>query len=102
MNELIRIEDVEVQKIVYRDQPVLTLADIDRVHGRSDGIARKNFNNNREKFTFGKDFFDLPYEEWSVLVVQNLHDQKGNLPDQKEAGGHRGNKIFMTMYGYLL
>ncbi|MDG6005532.1 MAG: hypothetical protein E3K29_06745 [Candidatus Brocadia sp.] len=102
MNELIRIEDVEVQKIVYRDQPVLTLADIDRVHGRPEGTAKRNFNENRERFLVGKHFFELPYEEWSILVVQNSYDQEGNSSNQKEVGGHRRNKIFMTIYGYLM
>lgn len=102
MNELIRIEDVELQKIVYRDQPVLTLADIDRVHGRPEDTARRNFNENRERFLMGKHYFELPYEEWSILTGRNSSVQEGDSSDQKEVGGRRGNKIFMTLYGYLM
>lgn len=102
MNELIRIEDVEVQKICYRDQPVITLADIDRIHERPEGTAYRNFNENRDRFVYGSDFFDLPYEEWSVFEPTKSVEQERNSSDEKEVGGRRGNKIFMTMYGYLL
>lgn len=102
MNAIIKIEDVELEKCCYRDQPVLTLADIDRVHGRPEGTAWRNFNEHRERFLMGKHYFDLPYEEWSVLIPRNSLVQEGDSSVQKESGGRRGNKNFMTMHGYLM
>lgn len=102
MNALIRIEDVELERTCYRDQPVLTLADIDRVHVRPEGTAYRNFNEHRDKFLFGADYFDLPYEEWSVLVPRNSLSETDESSAEKEAGGYRGHKIFMTMHGYLM
>ena len=102
MNAIIKIEDVELEKVCYRDQPVLTLADIDKVHGRPEGTAKRNFNENRDKFISGSDYFDLPYEEWSVLTVRSSSDHEGDSSDQKDVGGRRGNKNFMTMHGYLM
>lgn len=100
MNEIIRIEDMELERVEYNGQPVLTLAMVDKIHQKPDDTARRNFNNNRDYFSEGEDFYSLPYEEWSFLVGKDLPDQGGVLPDQK-AGGHRGNMTFLTLSGYL-
>lgn len=102
MNEIIRIEDVEIEKVLYRDQPVLTLPEIDRVHGRPEGTAGRNFRQNRERFLMGVDFYELPYEEWSVLSRRNSSAQGGDSSVQKEAGGFKGSMMFFTLHGYLM
>ncbi len=43
----------------YKGHRVVTFKDIDRVHGRPDGTARKRFNDNRERFIEGEDFFKV-------------------------------------------
>lgn len=92
------VEGVELDRILYRGQPVLTLPQIDNVHQRPDGTARKTFNRNRNRFVLEEDFFEVPYEEWSkILTVRLTDDQR---PDRK--GGRRGSLIMLRKSGYLL
>lgn len=41
----------------YHGQRVVTFKDIDAVHGRPDGTAKRNFNANKERFIEGEDYF---------------------------------------------
>lgn len=112
--ELVVIEGKEVERLYYREQPILSLSMVDEVHQRSKDTAGKNFRNNRDRFIMGEDYYELPYEEWTSLVRRNSSDQaetvRQNLPDQggdlpnrlNPGGGHKGNMIFLTMSGYLM
>lgn len=66
MNEVITIENTEMQIREYRGQRVVTFKDIDAVHGRPDGTARKRFSENRKHFIEGEDYF--------ILKRQNLEN----------------------------
>ncbi len=58
--QLVRItSEVEIPYLTYSDQPVLTLAMIDRVHNRVEGTAGRNFRANRKRFIDGEDYFYL-------------------------------------------
>ena len=52
----------------YRGQRVVTFRDIDELHGRPEGTAKRNFNENKDRFREGEDFFFVkpqdvaPYE----------------------------------------
>ncbi len=43
--------------VEYQGQRVVTLAMIDKVHERSEGTARKRFNDNKSRFIEGDDYF---------------------------------------------
>jgi len=93
MNHVI-INGHRVEKIEYKDQPVITLNMIDELHERPNDTARRNFNHNKNRLVEYEDFFRVPYDEWTqVLVGRNSSDQKG---------GHHGNMIFITQSGYLM
>lgn len=49
MNELIHIENTDISVKEYKGQRVVTFKDIDMVHGRPDGTARRNFNTNKRR-----------------------------------------------------
>ena len=49
-NELIEINGHEIEVKEYKGQRVVTFKDIDTVHERPDGTARKRFNDNRNRF----------------------------------------------------
>lgn len=66
MNEVITIENTEMQIREYNSQRVVTFKDIDAVHGRPDGTARKRFSENRKHFIEGEDYF--------ILKRQNLEN----------------------------
>ncbi len=41
----------------YKGQRVVTFKDIDTVHGRAAGTARRNFNSNKSRFIENTDYF---------------------------------------------
>ncbi len=59
MNELMSIRGQNIAIKEYQGQRVVTFRDIDQVHGRPEGTARKRFNENRRHFIDGTDFFFL-------------------------------------------
>lgn len=57
MNEVISINGMNIQIKEYQGQRVVTFRDIDEIHGRADGTARRNYYKNQDRFIDGKDFF---------------------------------------------
>lgn len=53
----IEINNQNVLVKQYNGQRVVTFKDIDTVHGRADGTARRNFNSNKKHFIEGEDYF---------------------------------------------
>ncbi len=56
MNEVITIENTEMQIREYNGQRVVTFKDIDTVHQRTDGTAKRNFKQNKKHFIEGEDY----------------------------------------------
>lgn len=84
MNELTLMQVLPIEKKEYNGQPVVTFRDIDAIHQKPEGSARKNFNNNKRHFVEGVDFYTV---------------QGGvkNLPIPL----YEGQKVF-TQTGYLM
>ena len=53
----ITVNNCTVEIRQYNGQKVLTFKDIDLAHGRPEGTARKRFNDNKEHFIEGVDYF---------------------------------------------
>jgi hypothetical protein len=80
--------DVELMVKEYDDQRVVTFDDIDRLHCRPEGTAKRNFNQNRQHFTANEDFYLLSSRE-----VKSMNFVPYNVP--------RG-LIVLTESGYLM
>lgn len=59
MENSIRINSSKLPIREYNGQRVVTFKDIDAVHGRPEGTARKRFNDNKKHFTKGFDYFKV-------------------------------------------
>lgn len=59
MNDLIKIGNQEISTKEFNGQRVVTFKDVDTVHERPDGTARKRFNDNKKRFVEGEDFFEI-------------------------------------------
>lgn len=57
MENTLCINGINIAIKEYSGQRVVTFKEIDQVHGRTDGNARKRFNENRKHFILGVDFF---------------------------------------------
>ncbi|MDE6780552.1 MAG: ORF6N domain-containing protein [Ruminococcus sp.] len=86
------INDVHLKVKEYKGQRVVTLRDIDMVHGRSEGTARKRFNDNREHFIEGEDFFKVKCSEVRPFFGQT--PPNGFNPN--------ADIIILTENGYLM
>lgn len=90
MSELIHIGNSDISIKEYNGQRVVTFKDIDMVHGRPDGTARKRFNDNRNRFIEGEDFFKISASE---IRTTKLFD----IPDKATS-----DYALMTEQGYLM
>lgn len=76
MNELVHIGKTDISVKEYNGQRVVTFKDIDTVHQRADGTARKRFADNRERFIEGEDYFvrktDEAKEEYGITAPNGL------------------------------
>lgn len=100
MNELTLkhsdVQGVEINNIYlpireYRNQRVITFKDIDTVHERPTGTARKRFNDNKDRFIEGEDFY-----------VINQPSEIRTLGFTRPQGGTPENIILVTESGYLM
>lgn len=90
MNELINIQGTEISIKEYKGQRVVTFSDIDRVHNRPDGTAKRNFNANKIHFTEGEDYFRVSSDEIRTNGIFSVSDND-----------HR-DKALITEQGYLM
>ena len=78
MNEVVSINNADLQIKIWNGQRVVTLSDIDMVHGRPEGTAKKNFQNNRKHFIENEDYFELTRQELREKFSPNSEPLKGN------------------------
>ena len=91
MGEMQTINNVALTVKEYYGARVVTFKEIDAVHGRADGTARKRFNDNREHFIEGEDFF-----------VLNQPSEIRTLGIQRPQGGTPESVTLITESGYLM
>lgn len=91
MTELVNVEGTELAVREYDGQMVVTFDDIDLVHKRPSGTARKAFNRNKRHFINGVDYIVLEKESSNVhrVDIRNI-----DIPN-------RGITVF-TESGYLM
>lgn len=90
MVKSISINNQDIQVKRYNGQMVVTFKDIDLVHGRADGTARRNFNANKQHLIEGTDYFIIK------LTTNEIRTQFG-------AGKNAGRTItVVTESGYLM
>lgn len=86
MHKLIKVGNQDISVKEFKGQRVVTLKDIDLVHERAEGTARRNFNTNKEHLIEGEDYF-----------VRNSYEAK------EEFGAIAPNGlVLITEQGYLM
>lgn len=95
MNSLVHIGNSDISVKEYNGQRVVTFKDIDTVHGRPDGTARKRFADNRNHFIEGEDFFIL---KPSDLENAWMSEKRTSGIDEVNPRG----TAFITEQGYLM
>ncbi len=76
MNELVKVGDSNLSVKEFNGQRVVTFKDVDSVHERPDGTARKRFNENKNRFIEGEDYFvrktDEARKEFDIIAPNGL------------------------------
>lgn len=70
MEKIIKIGDVGIEVKVFKGKRVVTFKDIDRVHRRPDGTARKRFNDNQERFIAEDDYYFVKPKEVEMSEIR--------------------------------
>jgi len=78
----------------YRGQRVLTFEEIDTVHERPKGTAKRNFNKHQKRFIRGIDYFSL---KGDVLQNYKQFDGTNFVPSKSNR-----EMILITITGYLM
>lgn len=74
----------------YQQQRVVTLKEIDKIHNRVEGTARRNFFNNKDHFIEGEDYFVVTRDDIKVYEIFHPLDPRIN------------ELILITKTGYLM
>ena len=76
MNEMVRVNGHDLSVKEYNGKRVVTFKEIDTVHERPNGTARKRFNDNKKHFIEGEDYFvrktDEAYKEFGIIAPNGL------------------------------
>lgn len=86
MNNLVKIGNQEISVKEFQGKRVVTFKDVDMVHERPEGTARRNFNTNKKHLIEGEDYF-----------VRNSYEAK----DEFGATAPNG-LVLLTEQGYLM
>lgn len=90
MNQLIKIENQEISVKEFNGIRVVTFKDIDMVHNRPDGTARKRFADNKAHFIDGEDYFKISASEIRTTKLFNIPDKATS------------DYVLLTESGYLM
>lgn len=74
MSKLIHVGNFDISIKEYKGKRVVTFKDIDAVHERPDGTARRNFNANKKRFVEGEDFFVVGSDEIRTSRIIPISD----------------------------
>ena len=85
----VTINDVELPIKEYQGQKVVTLKEVDAVHNRPEGTARRNFNTNKGHLIEGTDYFKITPNEFRTAF--------GGM-DQRQSN----DVTLLTESGYLM
>lgn len=90
VNAVVTIENTEMQIKEYKGQRFVTFKDIDEVHKRPSGTAKRNFNKNKKRFIENEDYIVVSSDEirTSHLLVVSDNDFM--------------DKVLLTEQGYLM
>lgn len=86
MNNLVTIGNTQFTAKTLDGKPVLTFRDIDTIHHRPEGSARKRFNDNRQRFVEGEDYFKITPSEFRTAIGDMDSRQQNDVTLFTESG----------------
>lgn len=105
MQQITMINERPLQVKEWQGQRVVTFRDIDSLHQRPDGTARKAFNRNKKHFIPDEDFFTVYADELAKPTVHKTDGSSGRISSawfERPQGGYAEETHLMTESGYLM
>lgn len=90
-NKIVKINNTDLSVKEFNGQRIVTFKDIDMLHERIEGTAKRNFSDNKKHFIENEDYFKMTYKEFSTNFVPN---SKGGNPNNEV--------VLLTESGYLM
>lgn len=90
LNNSVTVADKVLDIVEYQGLRVVTFAMVDEVHSRPEGTARKRFNDNKEHFVEGEDYFEVSSSEIRTHKICPISDKS------------HGDVKLLTESGYLM
>lgn len=84
--KIVNVNDQNITVKEFKGQRVVTFKDIDIVHERADGTARKRFNDNRKHFVEGEDYFKITPSEFRTAIGDMDLRQQNDITLITESG----------------
>lgn len=97
MQEYVRIKDLDVGIMTYNGKRVVTFEDIEELHKRPKGTAKRTFSDHKNKLIEGVDYFSFKGKEGREALIQancTRYVQLNSSPNFKS--------YLLTESGYLL
>ncbi|MDY3006018.1 ORF6N domain-containing protein [Anaerococcus porci] len=103
MNDLVKINNQNVERKIFNNQPVITFKDIDKVHERPQDTASRNFRKNKKHFIENIDYFILKPEKYKNDEIRRfgINSPRGGYLFT-ESGYLMLVKSFYLMFNYFL
>lgn len=86
MNEHMIIKNQAIEIKEYGGKRVVTFKDVDTIHGRPEGTARKRFSDNRKHFVEGIDFYKITPSEFRTAIGEMDARQSNDVTLLTESG----------------
>lgn len=84
--QIVKVNNADITVKEYKGQRVITFKDIDTVHERPEGTAKRNFKENRKRFIESEDFFVAKKTEFSLDEFRTLEIPNRGLTLITESG----------------
>jgi hypothetical protein len=97
MQEYVKVNNQDVIIKEFQNQRVVTFDEIDQVHERPSGTARRNFNTNKNRFIEGVDYFLFKGEKGREALLQANYTKFVELPKSKNFAYY-----LITETGYMM
>lgn len=91
MTDIITINGTELAVKEYNERCVVTFKEIDELHDRPEGTARKRFNDNKQHFIEGEDYYVI--DQPSEIRTLGFERPQGGIPEKV---------VLITESGYLM
>lgn len=85
-NQIVKINNTDLSVKEFKGQRVVTFKDIDMLHERVEGTARRNFNENKKHLIKDVDYFEVKQSDFQKYEIRTLEIPNRGITVLTESG----------------